>query len=86
MTARSDFAAWAHSSLKGYEAGDAAGNAVFASHVLTAAIMSLSAALQLVPQIRARTPALHRWNGRAFLIAAFVAGFVVAPLVRGMWR
>lgn len=71
--ARGDFAAWGRTSLKGYETGDAVGNAMFAFHVLAAVAMSLSAALQLVPQIRTRAAGFHRWNGRVFLAAAFVA-------------
>lgn len=69
--ARGDIAAWSDRALKGYEAGDTAGNFVFGAHVLMAAVMSFGGALQLVPRIRARAPAFHRWNGRAFLATAF---------------
>jgi hypothetical protein len=58
----------------GYVAGDAVGNAVFASHVLLAVVVALGGALQLVPRVRARHPRVHRWNGRAFLVAAMLAG------------
>src|SRR6185436_12355519 len=34
--------------------------------------VSFGGALQLIPQIRARAIAVHRWNGRAFLVAAVV--------------
>lgn len=73
-TLRGDFAAWNDKPLiDGYVAGDAAGNAVFAAHVLPAAVMTLSGILQLLPQLR-RVPALHRWNGRLFLtLACFLA-------------
>jgi hypothetical protein len=69
--ARGNIAAWSERSLKGYEPGDTAGNLVFGAHVLMAAVMTFGGALQLVPQIRARARALHRWNGRVFLITAF---------------
>ena len=69
--ARGDITAWADRALKGYEAGDTVGNLVFGAHVLMAAVMSLGGALQLVPRIRGRAPAFHRWNGRVFLATAF---------------
>jgi uncharacterized membrane protein len=53
--------------------GDAAGNLAFAAHVLLAATIALGGTLQLVPQIRARAIAFHRWNGRVFMTAAILA-------------
>lgn len=69
--ARGDIESWSDRALKGYEAGDTAGNIVFGAHVLMAAVMSFAGALQLVPRIRARAAAFHRWNGRVFLATAF---------------
>src|SRR5512143_3076664 len=40
--------------LKGYVAGDVAGNAAFGAHVLLATIVTFGVALQLIPQLRAR--------------------------------
>ncbi len=51
-----------------YVAGDTAGNMAFAAHALAAGIIAFGGALQLVPQIRARAPIFHRWNGRLFLL------------------
>jgi hypothetical protein len=67
-----DYAAWDRNThmTDGYVAGDAAGNAFFLAHVLAAAVLTFAGALQLVPQIRARASAFHRWNGRVFMIAA----------------
>jgi hypothetical protein len=67
-----DYAAWDRNTnmTDGYVAGDAAGNAFFLAHVLAAAVLTFGGALQLVPQIRARALAVHRWNGRLFMIAA----------------
>ncbi|HJY36635.1 MAG TPA: DUF2306 domain-containing protein [Steroidobacteraceae bacterium] len=67
-----DYAAWDRNTnmTDGYVAGDAAGNAFFLAHVLAAAVLTFAGALQLVPQIRARAIAFHRWNGRLFMIAA----------------
>ena len=58
----------------GYLAGDVVGNLFFAGHVLLAAVLTFGGALQLVPQIRQRALAFHRWNGRVFMVAALAAG------------
>jgi tetratricopeptide (TPR) repeat protein len=56
----------------GYIAGDTAGNLAAAAHILFAIIINLSGALQLVPGLRGRVPAFHRWNGRLFIAGAFI--------------
>lgn len=50
-----------------YVANDLAGNLAYAMHALGAGIIAFGGALQLLPQLRARFPAFHRWNGRVFL-------------------
>lgn len=79
-TALGDFAGWNDKPLiKGYVAGDTAGNTMFALHVLLAAIVTTGGLAQLVPAIRKRWPGLHRWNGRLFFsIACFMA-------LNGLW-
>ena len=69
------FQAWSrnHMLLKGYVAGDTAGNLAFAAHVLVAASVTFIGALQLIPSLRRRAPGLHRWSGRIFLAAATIA-------------
>jgi uncharacterized membrane protein len=69
---RGDFQAWSGNTLllKGFVAGDTAGNLVFAAHVLLAVVIAFGGALQLVPQLRSRAIAVHRWNGRLFLVTA----------------
>lgn len=56
--------------LKGYVPGDTMGNLAFGAHALLAAYVSLGGVLQIVPQIRARWPRFHRWNGRVFIVTA----------------
>lgn len=74
------FAAWNDKPLiKGYVAHDAAGNTLFAVHVLLAAIITLGGLAQLMPQIRRRWPALHRWNGRLFMLIAIIMA------LSGLW-
>ena len=58
---------------RGYVAGDAAGNLAFAAHVTLAAVVTAGGTLQIIPRIRERAIAVHRWNGRVFMVAAVVA-------------
>jgi len=73
-TLQGNFQAWTKNKLlmKGYVQGDTAGNIAFAAHALLAAIIAFGGALQLVPQIRARAIAFHRWNGRLFIVTALL--------------
>lgn len=79
-TLAGDLAAWNDKPIiKGYVAGDALGNLQFAVHVLLAVVVTLGGLMQLVPVIRARAPALHRWTGRVFFVTAF------AMAMGGLW-
>jgi hypothetical protein len=82
------FAAWNDKPLiKGYVGGDDLGNAVFAAHVLLAAVLTLAGLMQLIPGLRRTRPRLHRWTGRLFLLLAAVAALsgVWLTLVRQTW-
>jgi tetratricopeptide (TPR) repeat protein len=46
------------------------GNAAVVTHLISAAIIMLSGAIQLVPQVRNRVPVFHRWNGRIYMLTA----------------
>jgi uncharacterized membrane protein len=64
----------------GWIAGDLAGNLVVAGHLLFAAVVVAGGLVQLLPQVRQRVPALHRWNGRAYVVSAMtvaIAGLVM---------
>lgn len=80
-----DLAAWSKVLPKGYVSGDVVGNAAIASHLLLAVVIILGGALQLVPVIRRRAPGVHRWTGRAYLLAALLAsiGGLYLVWVRG---
>ena len=83
-----DFAAWnAKPLIKGFVAGDASGNLFFAVHVLMAAVITFGGLVQLVPAIRGRWPAVHRWNGRLYLLSAFglALGGLWLTWGRGTW-
>jgi hypothetical protein len=89
-TLSGNFKAWSRNDflLKGYVAGDLVGNLVFGAHVMLAAAVAFGGALQLVPQIRARAPVLHRWNGRIFLACAMAAALGGMEMIwlRGAWQ
>jgi uncharacterized membrane protein len=71
-TLQGNFEAWSKNERlpHGYVAGDTFGNWMFAIHVLFAAILTLGGTLQLIPALRRRVPALHRWSGRVYVVAA----------------
>lgn len=87
-TATGNFAGWNDKPLiDGYKAGDDAGNAVFAAHVLLASVVTLGGLMQMVPALRSKWPRLHRWTGRTFLtLAVFMAlSGVWLAVVRGTY-
>lgn len=56
--------------FNGYMPGDTAGNAALVGHLLAAIVIIGGGPLQLIPQIRARFPAFHRWLGRTYMLTA----------------
>jgi hypothetical protein len=83
-TVSGDFASWnEHPFVKGYLAGDVIGNVAFATHIMLAVLITFGGTLQLIPQLRASAPWLHRWNGRLFLTLSIIvalAGFYMVWL------
>jgi hypothetical protein len=67
---RGDHLAWGKFISHGYVPGDHMGNLAVAIHLSMAVAVMLSGALQLVPRVRNRFPAFHRWNGRLYMLAA----------------
>jgi hypothetical protein len=72
--ARGNLQAWNKILPHGYVPGNTIGNTALAAHLLFAATIILSGALQVIPQIRARFPVFHRWNGRIYVLIAFTMG------------
>ncbi|MEM9669257.1 MAG: DUF2306 domain-containing protein [Pseudomonadota bacterium] len=71
-TFHGDWAAWNDKPLiDGHIDGDMTGNLMFISHVLMAVIITFGGLMQLIPALRRRMPAAHRWNGRLFIAAAY---------------
>ena len=69
-TVRGDWKAWGRYVTHGFEPGDATGNAALVLHVSSAVFIIASGVIQLMPWVRRRAPAFHRWNGRLYLLTA----------------
>lgn len=75
-----DFSSWNDKPLiDGYIAGDMAGNIQFIAHTLLAIVVTLGGLAQVIPKVRQRAAAFHRWNGRVYMC---VAGFLA---LGGLW-
>jgi tetratricopeptide (TPR) repeat protein len=68
---RGDWRAWNKGMAHGYVSGDPMGNFAVAVHLVSAVIVILAGVIQFIPQVRARAPSLHRWNGRLYIVTAF---------------
>jgi uncharacterized membrane protein len=67
---RGDFHGWSKFITHGYVPGDTLGNFAVVMHVASAVVVMLAGSLQLVPGVRSRFPAFHRWNGRIYMLTA----------------
>ena len=56
----------------GYIPGDAWLNVVLGFHLMFAAAIAVAGIAQLVPAVRRRAPAIHRWTGRFYIGAAAI--------------
>jgi hypothetical protein len=83
-TAAGDAQGWNAVMERGHVAGEPVLNAVVVAHVAFAFVVLVGGAVQLVPAIRRRWPAFHRWNGRLYLlaVAAMCVGGMAMQLTR----
>lgn len=65
---RGDYSGWRFT--HGFIPGVTKGNFAVVTHLMSAAVIMLAGAIQLIPQVRNRFPAFHRWNGRIYMLAA----------------
>jgi len=72
---RGDYHRWGKFITHGHVPGDTAGNFAVAMHLAAAVVIMSAGALQLVPQVRSRFPAFHRWSGRLYMLAAVAVSF-----------
>ncbi len=79
--AAGDWLRWNKVLPVGYLPGDRVGNAALAAHLAIAALVTLAGPLQLIPALRARFPAFHRWNGRIYVAVAIVTAIAGTYMV-----
>lgn len=58
----------------GWVPGDTAANLLTGLHLAFTVLIILSAVVQLLPVVRRRMPAVHRWNGRFYVLSALLMG------------
>lgn len=80
-TVQGDFAQFNQVMPAGYIEGDGPGNIAVIGHVMFAALITVGGLLQLLPVIRRRLPALHRWNGRLYVLVATVMSLSGAYMI-----
>ncbi len=68
------FEAWNQVFPRSHVAGDPVHNTVVAMHLAFAALITVSGLLQLMTGVRRWFPRFHHWNGRVYLVSAFVLG------------
>jgi len=87
-----DMSRWNQVTPRAFVPGGVLGNVVFGSHVLFTVVVVFGGLVQLLPPLRRRAPALHRWNGRLYLGAAVVlalggtAMILTRGTVGGFWQ
>lgn len=74
-----DTSGWNDIMPTGLVAGDLVGNIALGVHLFIAFAITAGGTLQLVPLIRKRAPTFHRWNGRVYVVIAFVSS------AAGLW-
>ncbi len=58
----------------GWVAGNTPANLLTGLHLLFTVLIIAGAVVQLLPVVRRRMPALHRWNGRFYVVSALLMG------------
>ena len=76
---------WNKVMTQAYTPGDWLSNALSASHLLFTVLVVIGGALQLLPALRRRLPAFHRWSGRLYVSSAalLAAGGLTLLWTRG---
>lgn len=73
--------AWNERLFVGLVEGDLIGNIALVVHLIIAFVVTIGGTLQLIPQIRMHAPAFHRWNGRLYILMAFVTSVAALYMV-----
>ena len=67
-----EWASWNDIMANGLIAGDPWGNAAMVAHIAIAFWITVGGTLQLMPFVRNNARTFHRWNGRFYILIAFV--------------
>ena len=67
-----DLTAWNEHISEAYVPGRTLGNIFVAVHLGLAVVIHFFGPLQLVPAVRSRFPAFHRWSGRVFVLSVVI--------------
>lgn len=76
-----NLSAWNKSLFVGLVDGDLVGNLALAAHLFIAFVITIGGTLQLIPHIRTRAPKFHRWNGRVYIVMAFVTSLAALYMI-----
>ncbi len=67
-----DWASWNEIMVNGIIPGDMLGNIALVAHIAIAFWITVGGTLQLMPFVRNNARRFHRWNGRFYILIAFV--------------
>lgn len=73
--------AWNERLFVGLVEGDFIGNIALVAHLIIAFVVTIGGTLQLIPQVRRGAPVFHRWNGRLYILMAFVTSIAALYMV-----
>jgi hypothetical protein len=68
-----EWTSWNDIMANGLIAGDLWGNAAMVAHIAIAFWITVAGSLQLMPFVRNNARTFHRWNGRFYILIAFVS-------------
>ncbi len=78
---RGDLPAWNEIMHNGLIAGDLVGNIALMVHIAIAFVITIGGTLQLIPFVRNRFRAFHRWNGRIYVFIALLTSVAALWMV-----
>jgi len=78
------YESWNRSPAQAYKPGDGFGNLTFGLHAVFSIVIIAGGILQLIPGLRRRMPAFHRWTGRTYMLAAAILS--LGGIVLIAWR
>ncbi len=76
-----DFSSFNEFMHNGMIPGDLVGNVALAVHLLIAFTITVGGTLQLIPMVRRGAPVFHRWNGRVYMVTAFITSIAALYMV-----